>query len=236
MSYAADRGVRIVPEFDVPGHSLAMLKAYPEYASGEVEGRDYFSAMGSALNPARPETFTFLDRLFGEMAALFPDRYFHVGGDEISCADWKANPQVQEFMRANGLKTLYELESYFFDRVRKGVVAHGKSVIGWEEVARTAIPDDVLVQTWRSSSAVARVTAQGNRVIATCGYYLDKLWPAEAHYRVDPRIRWLWPDTRAVREGKAKECRQPSSPRTGHRFLAKLSPHSRLVLGGEASL
>ena len=84
MSYAAERGVRIVPEFDVPGHSLAILRAYPEFASGEVENRGYFSSMGSALNPAKPETFAFLDRLFGEMAALFPDQYFHVGGDEIS--------------------------------------------------------------------------------------------------------------------------------------------------------
>jgi hexosaminidase len=106
VSYAADRGVRIVPEFDVPGHSLGMLRAYPEFASGDLEGRDYFSAMGSALNPAKPETFAFLDRLFGEMAALFPDQYFHIGGDEISGADWKANPQVQDFMKANGLKTL----------------------------------------------------------------------------------------------------------------------------------
>jgi hexosaminidase len=134
VSYAADRGVRIVPEFNVPGHSLGMLKVYPEYASGEVEGRDYFSAMGSALNPAKPETFTFLDRLLGEMAALFPDQYFHVGGDEISGADWKANPQVQDFMQANGLTTLHELESYFFDRVRKIVVAHGKAVIGWRKL------------------------------------------------------------------------------------------------------
>jgi hexosaminidase len=239
VSYAADRGVRIVPEFDVPGHSLAMLKAYPEYASGEVEGRDYFSAMGSALNPARPETFTFLDRLFGEMAALFPDRYFHVGGDEISGADWKANPQVQEFMKANGLKTLHELESYFFDRVRKGVVAHGKSVVGWEEVARTAIPDDVLVQTWRSSSAVARVTAQGNRVIATCGYYLDKLWPAEAHYRVDPQDPTGCGLTREqFAEGKAKGM--PAAILAEDQVIdpsLKLSPAQQaLVLGGEAAL
>jgi hexosaminidase len=98
VSYAADRGVRIVPEFDVPGHSLAMLKAYPDFASGDVDNRDYFSAMGSALNPANPETYIFLDRLFGEMAALFPDQYFDVGGDEISGADWKANPQVQDWL------------------------------------------------------------------------------------------------------------------------------------------
>jgi 5'-3' exonuclease, N-terminal resolvase-like domain/Glycosyl hydrolase family 20, catalytic domain len=77
----------------VPGHSLAILRAYPEFASGEVENRDYFSAMGSALNPAKPETFTFLGSLLGEMATLFPDQYFHVGGDEISGADWKARPR-----------------------------------------------------------------------------------------------------------------------------------------------
>jgi hexosaminidase len=215
LSYAADRGIRIVPEFDVPGHSLGMLKAYPEYASGEVEGRDYFSAMGSALNPATPETFTFLDRLFGELAMLFPDQHFHVGGDEISGADWKANPRVQEFMKANALRTLGELESYFFDRVRKGVVAHGKTVVGWEEVGRAAIPDDVLVQPWRSSSAIARVTAQGNRVIATCGYYLDKLWPAEDHYRVDPHDPTACGLTREqFAEGKAKDFLTPSLPRT----------------------
>jgi hexosaminidase len=239
VSYAADRGVRIVPEFDVPGHSLSMLSAYPEYASGQVEGRDYFSAMGSALNPAKPETFTFLDRPFGEMAGLFPDQYFHVGGDEISGADWKANTQVHDFMKANNLKTLHELESYFFDRLRKGVVASGKSVVGWEEVARSAIPDDVLVQPWRSSSAVARVTAQENRVIATCGYYLDKLWPGEDHYRVDPHDATGCGLTQEqFAEGKAKKL--------PHAILAedqvsdpslKLSPAQQaLVLGGEAAL
>lgn len=239
VSYAADRGVRIVPEFDVPGHTLGMLKAYPEYASGEVAGRDYFSAMGSALNPANPETFTFLDRLFGEMTALFPDQYFHVGGDEISGADWKANPQVQEFMRANGLKTKEELESYFFNRVRQAVVAHGKSVVGWEEVARTAIPHDVVVQTWRSSSAVARVTAQGNRVIATCGFYVDKLWPAEDLYRVDPQDPTSCGLTREeFAEGKAKGL--PAAILAEDQVIdpsLKLSPAQQaLVIGGEAAL
>jgi hexosaminidase len=90
-------------------------------------------------------------------------------------------------MTANRLTSLHELESFFFERVRTGVVARGKKVVGWEEVARTQIPDDVLVQTWRSSTAVARVTALGNRVIATCGYYVDKLWLAEDHYRIDPQ-------------------------------------------------
>lgn len=239
VSYAADRGVRIVPEFDVPGHSLGMLKAYPQYASGEVEGRDYFSAMGSALNPANPETFTFLDRLFGEMAELFPDKYFHVGGDEISGADWKTNPQVQDFMNTNDLKTPGELESYFFDRVRKGIVTHGKIVIGWEEVARTVIPDEVLVQAWRSSNAIARITNQGNRVIATCGYYLDKLWPAEDHYKVDPHDPTTCGLTlEQFAEGKAKGL--PEAILAEDQVIdssLKLSPAQQgLVLGGEAAL
>jgi hexosaminidase len=235
VAYAADRGVRIVPEFDVPGHSLAILKAYPEFASGKIEGRDYFSAMGSALNPANPQTFTFLDRLFEEMAALFPDQYFHVGGDEISGADWAANPHVQDFIKTNGLKTKAELESYFFNRVRKSVRAHGKTVIGWEEVGRTAIPDDVVVQTWRSSKAIAKVTAKGNRVIVSGGYY----FPGEDYYRVDPLDPAAHGRTpEQVAEAKAKGLSE---------FLIaeesmidpslKLSPaQEALVLGGEGCI
>ena len=180
VSYAADRGVRTVPEFDVPGHSRAILRACPELASGE----GYF--YGSTLNPANPQTYIFLDRLFGEMARLFPDPYFHVGGDEVSGWDWETDPQIQDFMKATGLQRKDELESFFFDRVRRGLGVHGKTVVGWEEVARTAIPDDAVVQTWRSSGAIARATAQGNRVIASAGYYFDLLHLSESYYIVDP--------------------------------------------------
>jgi hexosaminidase len=239
VTYAADRGVRIVPEFDVPGHSLAMLRAYPQFASGEVEHRDDFSAMGSALNPAKAETFTFLDRVFGEMAALFPDQYFHVGGDEISGADWKSNPQIQAFMKTNGLATKAELEGYFFDRVRSSVRAHGKNVVGWEEVGRPAIPDDVVVQTWRTSSAVAKVTAQGNRVIATCGYYFDKLWPAENHYRIDP----LDPTSCGLTHEQFAEAKAKGVPEALVAEDAIIDPSLKLsaaqqalVIGGEGAL
>jgi Glycosyl hydrolase family 20, catalytic domain len=108
-------------------------------------------------------------------------------------------------MKANGLRTLGELESYFFDNIRKEVVAHGKSVVGFEEVARAAIPDDVVVMTWRSSSAIARVTAQGNPVIVVGGFYLDKLWPAEDHHEIDPQDPNAYGLTQEdFEEGKAK--------------------------------
>jgi hexosaminidase len=216
VSYAADRGVRIVPEFDVTGHSLAIL--------------------GSALDP---DTFVFLDRLFGEMAGLFPDPYFHVGGDEIAGADWKANPQIREFMRASGLKSLAELESFFFDRVRQGVATHGKKVVGWEEVARAPVPDDVVVQTWRSAGAVARVTGQGNRVIATCGYYFDKLWPCESHYGVDPHDPTSSGLTREqFEEAKAKGLPEAlvAEDEVIDPSLRLSSAQRALVLGGEGVL
>jgi hexosaminidase len=142
-------------------------------------------------------------------------------------------------MKANSLNSLHELESYFFDRVRKGVVASGKSVVGWEEVARTEIADDVVVQTWRSSNAIPRVTSQGNRVIATCGYYLDKLWPAEFHYKVDPQDPTACGLTKEqFEEGKAKKL--PSAILAEDQVIdtsLKLSrARQALVIGGEAAL
>jgi hexosaminidase len=123
--------------------------------------------------------------------------------------------------------------------VRKGVRAHGKTVIGWEEVARTTIPDDVVVQTWRSSSAIARVTAQGNRVIATCGYYLDKRLPGESLYRVDPHDPTACGLTHEqFAEGKAKGL--PAFIIAEDQVIdpsLQLSPAQQaLVLGAEAAL
>ena len=170
VSYAADRRAWIIPNSMFRDTRWGMLKAYPQYASGEVEGRDYFSAMGSALNPANPETFTFLDYLFGEMAELFPDKYFHVGGDEISGADWKTNLQVQDFMKANDLKTLGELESYFFERVRKRRRCSRKDRyrLGGSCEA-PVIPMMSSVQAWRSRMPLpesrTRVTRWSQRAV-----------------------------------------------------------------------
>ncbi len=229
VAYAADRGVRVVPELDVPGHSRALLRAFPQYAAGA----------GSTLDPSNPETFRCLDRLFGEMAALFPDRCFHVGGDEVDGADWQASPRVQAFARSRGLHTVAELEAWFFARVREIVVAHGKTVVGWEEVARGGIPTDVLVQTWRSSAAIARVTGQGHRVIATCGYYLDELWPAADHYRVDPHDPAACGVSREqLAAGQAMGLPHAllGEDQCVDRSLQLTPPQQALVLGGEAAL
>ncbi|GLQ51909.1 beta-N-acetylhexosaminidase [Dyella flava] len=183
VAYARDRGVSVVPEIDVPGHALAIVTAYPQYASGPLPAG---SMGGAAIDVTKPETYTFLDRLLGEVAAVFPASYFHIGGDEVSGQDWMANKDIQGFMQRHGLATTQQLQEYFFLKVHALLARHGKQAIGWEEVATGDTPKDVLVQAWRSSNAIYAATARGNRVIVSAGYYLDYLLPTSAYYAVDP--------------------------------------------------
>ena len=239
VTYARDRGVRIVPEFDVPGHTLAILTAYPELASGPIAGANYISAMNSALNPTIPETYAFLDGLFGEMADLFPDPYFHVGGDEVTGEHWAKNPQIQAFMVAKGLKSKVELEGYFHDQLAAQLRRRGKIVIGWEEIGRVETGKDTVIQAWRGSGSMAKATALGHPVIVSAGYYLDLLEPANNAYRVDPQD----PAASGLNPEQAATVRKHPifGPRLADEMVKnpnlKLTDEQKaLVLGGEAAL
>jgi len=185
VAYAAVRGVRIVPEIDVPAHTGAILQAYPELAA-QTDPADRFASVNPALNPADEATYAFLDGLLGEMTALFPDRVFHVGGDEVSDGAWAKDPRITAYMAAHGLKTRAELEAAFHARVRAMLARHGKTEIGWEEIAATPIPKDVIVHAWRFSNATGAAVRAGHRTVVSAGYYLDMLMGAADHYAVDP--------------------------------------------------
>ena len=239
VAYGRDRGVRIVPEFDVPGHTLAVLNAYPELASGPTVGANYISAMNSALNPAIPETYAFVDGLFGEMATLFPDPYFHVGGDEVTGEHWAKNPQIQAFMATKGLKSKVELEGYFHDQLAAQLRRRGKIVIGWEEIGRVETGKDTVIQAWRGSGSMAKATALGHPVIVSAGYYLDLLEPAISAYRVDPQD----PAASGLNAEQAATVRKHPifGPRLADEMVKnpdlKLTQTQKaLVLGGEAAL
>jgi len=188
ISYARDRGIRVVPEFDMPGHSTAWFVGYPELASGpgpyQIERK--WGVFDPAMDPTVERTYKFLDKFIGEMAGLFPDRYFHIGGDEVNGKQWAANPKIQAFMRAHGLKSNQDLQAYFNTRVQKIVSKHGKVVIGWDEILRPDLPKDIVVQSWRGQSSLADAAKQGFRGLLSFGYYLDLMWPASRHYAVDP--------------------------------------------------
>ncbi|MBZ5616285.1 MAG: family 20 glycosylhydrolase [Acidobacteriia bacterium] len=187
VAYARDRGIRVVPEFDMPGHSRSWMAGYPELAS--VPGSYRAGRIADAdtvMDPTRDGTYKFLDKFVGEMAALFPDAYFHIGGDEVNNKPWDSNPKIQEFIRAHGMKNNRDLQAYFNQRLQKIVQKHGKIMMGWDEVLHPDLPKTVLVESWRGQDSLAEAAKQGHLGLLSYGYYLDLMWPAARHYAVDP--------------------------------------------------
>jgi hexosaminidase len=186
--YARDRGIRVVSEFDMPGHSTAWFVGYPELASGSgpysVERK--WGIFDPAMDPTSENTYKFLDELIAEMAKLFPDGYFHIGGDEVNGKEWDANKKIQEFKKSHNLKTNEDLQAYFSQRVQKLVTKHGKAVVGWDEVFIPGVPKDIVIQSWRGQQSLAAAAQQGYHGILSNGYYLDLGWSAARHYAVDP--------------------------------------------------
>jgi hexosaminidase len=188
IAYARDRGIRVVPEFDMPGHSTAWFVGYPELSSGpgpySVERK--WGIFDPAMDPTRESTYKFLDEFIGEMAALFPDQFFHIGGDEVNGKQWDANRQIHQFMRAHGLKNNADLQAYFNTRVQKLVAKHGKTMEGWDEILRPDLPKSIVIQSWRGQKSLADAAQQGYRGLLSSGYYLDLMTSAASHYNVDP--------------------------------------------------
>jgi hexosaminidase len=188
IAYARDRGIRVLPEFDMPGHSTSWFVGYPDLASapGPYEIERHWGVFDPAMDPSSTRTYKFLDDFIGEMAKLFPDPYFHIGGDEVNGKQWDANPKIQEFKREHNLKSNEELQAYFTDRVQKIVSKHHKTMVGWDEILTPEASKDIVIQSWRGQESLAAAAKQGSRGLLSNGYYIDLMWPASRHYVVDP--------------------------------------------------
>src|SRR6185312_6327197 len=188
IAYARERGIRIVPEFDMPGHSQSWFVGYPELASGpgpyQIEKR--WGVFDPAMDPTRESTYKFLDKFIGEMAHLFPDEFFHLGGDEVNGKQWDANPKIQAFTKSHELNSNADLQTYFNQHVVKIIEKYKKTPIGWDEVLNPGLPKNVVVQSWRGQESEARAVRAGRRALLSNGYYLDLAEPASKHYMVDP--------------------------------------------------
>jgi len=188
VAYARDRGIRVLPEFDMPGHTTAWFVGYPDLASapGPFQIERKFGVFDPVMDPTRDSTYKFLDTFVGEMAAIFPDHFLHIGGDENNGVEWKANPRIQSFMREHNLKDTAALQSYFNQRLLKMLEKHGKHMIGWDEILTPDLPKDIMVQSWRGFDSLAAGARNGYNGILSAGYYLNLMSPAAAHYAVDP--------------------------------------------------
>jgi len=188
VAYARDRGIRVIPEFDIPGHTEAWLAAYPELGSvpGPFEIGRTWGVLENVIDPSKEATYAFLDSFFEEMTGLFPDPYFHIGGDEVVAKQWNSSARIQDWAKEHGLADAHAIQAYFNQRVQKLLQKRGKIIIGWDEVLHPDLPRDIVIQSWRGQKALADAAAQGYRGILSWGYYLDHLKPASFHYGIDP--------------------------------------------------
>ena len=188
IAYAHDRGIRVVPEFDMPGHSTAWFVGHPELASAPApyQIERGVGVFDPAMDPTQERTYKFLDEFIAEMAKLFPDAYFHIGGDEVNGKQWDANPEIQAFIRAHGMKNNQDLQAYFNQRVQKIVAMNHKIMVGWDEVLNPNLPKTIIIQSWRGQQSLAAAARQGYSGLLSYGYYLDLMWSAARHYQIEP--------------------------------------------------
>tara|TARA_B110000211_G_C14088283_1_gene557704 strand:- start:1397 stop:3451 length:2055 start_codon:yes stop_codon:yes gene_type:complete len=188
VQYASDLGIRVVPEFDVPGHATSWLVAYPEIASKDTiyEIERYAGIFDPTLDPTNDKTYEILDDVFTEMAPLFPDKYFHIGGDENEGKHWDENKKIQKFKKEHELKTNHDLQTYFNIKVQKILEKNGKIMMGWDEIFQPDLPKNVVIHSWRGRESMISAAKQGYKTVLSKGFYIDLMLPIKSHYLNEP--------------------------------------------------
>ena len=188
VAYAADRGIRVMPEFDVPGHSSAWFVGYPSLTvgAGPFTIARTWGTFEPTMDPTRESTYRFLDAFIGEIAALFPDKYWHIGGDEVDPKQWKGNRAIQAYMKRHHLASEVALHTAFNARLFKIVQKHGKTPVGWNEIFQPGLPTSAVIQSWNSTAVLATSVKAGFRGILSAPYYIDHMKAAADFYRPDP--------------------------------------------------
>ncbi len=188
IKYADSRGVRIVPEFDMPGHTTSWFPGYPDLAvfPGKYNIEREYGIFDCVMDPTKESTYIFLDKFISEMCDLFPDKCFHIGGDENNGVQWDSSQVVMEFKQAHGIKSNHDLQAYFNKRINNILLKNNKKMMGWEEIANKTLDGDIVVQSWKGDESLVEAVKAGNDVVLSKGYYIDLLFPASDHYLVDP--------------------------------------------------
>jgi len=190
VSYASERGVRVVPEIDFPGHASALAVAMPQLISapGPYQMERGWGVFKPLLDPSNEQVYQFIDTLMGEVAAIFPDPYIHIGGDEVDASQWNSSEAIRQFMQQQGLKDAHALQAYFNQRVEKILEKHRRQMVGWDEIYHPDLPRSIVIQSWQGPDALGEVAKNDYRGILSTGFYLDQAQPASYHYRNE-----VWP-------------------------------------------
>ena len=187
VAYAKARFIEVIPEVDVPGHSMAINTAYPFLSTTpnypfQVNAGDEFmdwdgvnghvaAKIDNSLDPSNETVYEYLDKIFGEMATLFPFDYIHMGADENPKNNWEKSPNVQALMKKEGLKDQNEVQSYFVRRVQKIMNSKGKKMMGWDEILEGGLSGDAAVMSWRGVKGGIEAAKQGHKVVMSPNDY-----------------------------------------------------------------
>jgi hexosaminidase len=188
VAYARARGIRVVPEFDMPGHGSSWIMAYPDLAPGKpIKTLPVVYGMPTAvLDPTRKSTYKFINTLVDEMGRIFPDAYFHIGGDEVQGEAWLADPEIAAFMKKKGYDKPAQLQAYFNQQLEDILKKHDKKMVGWDEILDPALPKTILIQSWRGEASLSDGAQQGYQGILSAPYYLDGQKSSAQMYLADP--------------------------------------------------
>ena len=173
VKYAADRFITVVPEIEIPGHALAALASYPELGCrGEgYEVCPYWGVFPEVFCPGKEETFKFWEDVLTEVMELFPSEYIHIGGDECPKQEWEKCPLCQKRMKEEGCANEFELQSYVTRRVEAFLNAHGRQIIGWDEILEGGVTPTATIMSWRGTAGGIDAAKKGNKVIMTPNSY-----------------------------------------------------------------
>ncbi|KFO92138.1 Beta-hexosaminidase subunit beta, partial [Buceros rhinoceros silvestris] len=194
IEYARLRGIRVIPEFDTPGHTQSWGKGQKDLLTPCYSGEQPTGSFGP-VNPILNTTYDFMTKLFKEISSVFPDAYIHLGGDEVNFDCWKSNPEVKEFMKKKGFGMDYtKLESYYVQKILDIVSSYNKGYVVWQEVFdnKAQLKPDTVVQVWKENSythELGRVTGAGFAAILSAPWYLDYInygqdW--KKYYSIEP--------------------------------------------------
>lgn len=188
VEYASLLGIRIIPEFDIPGHASAIAVAYPELITTKksYQMERQWGVFEPLLDISDPAVYQFIDDIIGELTHLFPDNYIHIGGDEVHPEQWLTSERIKQLMQKHNLENVNDLQRYFNSKVQKILAKYQRKMMGWDEIYHQDLPKDIVVQSWRGSESLNEIANQGYQGLLSTGFYIDQPQYTAYHYRNDP--------------------------------------------------
>ncbi|GHE99018.1 family 20 glycosylhydrolase [Thalassotalea profundi] len=189
VNYASLLGIRVIPEFDVPGHASAIAVAYPELITQQKKYamERHWGVFEPLLDVSNPKVYQFIDSIVEELSRLFPDSYLHIGGDEVNPKQWQESASIQKLMQEQLLSDSDDVHRYFNSEIQKILAKYNRNMMGWDEIFHPELPKNIMVQSWRGLDSLNTIAASGYQGLLSTGYYIDQPQYASFHYLNDPQ-------------------------------------------------